>query len=172
MDDKDSLNNLLLGALLVAIIIGLSLIYVMTHPEQTETLKAEPIKEQPKEIFSETIEITQEAPIPSDEDIIAAVVMAEAGNQEMIGKVAVAMVVLNRCDEWGMTVESVVKAKGQFAYPYYGTVSEDAYRAVEIAKENRDLFSDKMLFFRNTHYHDFGVPYMILGDHYFSLAEE
>ena len=103
--------------------------------------------------------------------LIAMVVMSEAGNQDMLGKCAVASVVLNRCDYFGLTVESVVKAKGQFSFPYYGTVSEDCYRAVEIAEQNRDLFPATMLYFRNTHYHNFGIPYEQIGDHYFSLIE-
>ena len=111
------------------------------------------------------------APILSDEEIIAMVVMAEAGNQDMLGKVAVASVVLNRVDYYGTTVEAVVNEPNQFAYPYYGTVSEECYRAVEIAQECRDLFPSNMLYFRAFKYHSFGTPYEQIGDHYFSLRE-
>lgn len=111
-------------------------------------------------------------PVLTDEEILAMIAMSEAGNQDMLGKVAVIATVLNRCDMWGLTVETVVKQPNQYSFPYYGTVSDECYRAVEIATENRDLFPSDMIYFRNTNYHDFGVPYNKFGDHYFSLEEE
>jgi hypothetical protein len=151
--------------------------YLLLHGadvhDDVSVLKGEPIKKTPvEEIITETEVIEKEAPKPSDEDLIAAVVMAEAGNQEMVGKVAVAMVVLNRCDKWGMTVESVVSQEGQFAYPYYGTVNEDCYTAVRIAQENRELFPEDMVYFRNTKFHDFGIPYLQIQGHYFSTEDK
>lgn len=149
---------------------------------EAERQLGEPIKKiaeaQPVEVTQEVIE--EETPVEdpavhvhmTDDDIIAAVVMSEAGNQEMVGKVAVAAVILNRCDYFDLTVEQVVNAKNQFSYPYYGKIDDSAYRAVEIARENRDLFDANMLYFRNQHYHDFGEPYVCIGQHYFSLAEE
>ena len=164
---------------LFAITTAVALVYLFVlHPEeQTPTLEATPIetaeeitevKEEPEIIE----EVEEKAPIMSDEDIIAMVVMAEAGNQDMLGKVAVATVVLNRADYFGTTIESVVKEPNQFSFPYYGTVSEDCYRAVEIAQANRDLFPATMMYFRNTKYHSFGIPYEQIGDHFFSLREE
>ena len=152
---------------------GLSIFYLNTHPEEPNHLKAEPIAheeiiEEPEQIE----EIVEKAPVVSDEDLMAAVVMAEAGNQEIIGKVAVAMVILNRCDEWGMTVESVVSQEGQFAYPYHGTITEACYTAVRIAEENRELFPSDMLYFRNTKFHDFGEPYLQIQGHFFSRKGE
>lgn len=171
---EDDLNNFIMGFMLLVVIIGVALIYMMTNPSKHEdfTLKAEPIKVEQPQVIEETVEIVKESPVPSDEDLIAAVVMAEAGNQEMIGKVAVAMVVLNRCDYWGMTVESVVTQENQFAYPYYGEVTEDCYTAVRIAQENRSLFPSNMLYFRNTKFHDFGEPYLQIQSHFFSLKED
>lgn len=153
---------------------GLSIIYLNTHSEDVPTLKGEPIP------AVEEIEIQEEEPEPaeekhiilSDEDMMAQVVMAESGNQDMLGKVAVATTILNRCDYFGMTVESVITEPNQYSYPYYGTVSEDCYRAVEIAQQNRDLFPSNMLYFRTFKYHSFGTPYEQIGDHYFSLKED
>lgn len=131
----------------------------------------EPVEE-PEEITQEVIEEEPEVYVKmTDDDIIAAVVMSEAGNQEMVGKVAVAAVILNRCDYFDLSVEQVVSAKNQFSYPYYGKIDESAYKAVEIARKNRDLFDANMLYFRTKHYHEFGEPYVIIGSHYFSLAE-
>ena len=104
-----------------------------------------------------------------DDYIIAQIVMAEAGNQPMIGKVAVAATVLNRCDYYGLSVYDVAEA---YSYPYLGKIDESAYRAAEIARENRDLFPATMMYFRTENYHGFGEPYMQIGDHYFSYLGE
>lgn len=104
-----------------------------------------------------------------DIEIIATIVAAEAGNQEMVGKVAVAMTVLNRASLWNKSIYSVATQKNQFCYPYYGKVSDDCYKAVDIAIKNRSLFPENMVYFRTKHYHTFGEPYMQIGDHYFSL---
>ena len=176
MNDREDLRFVVWLIALLLVVAGLSIFYVSTKQTNEDfILKAEPIKQvTAAEIVEEVTEVEEEepkAPILSDQELIAMVVMSEAGNQDMLGKCAVASVVLNRCDYFGLTVESVVKAKGQFSFPYYGTVSEDCYRAVEIAEQSRDLFPATMLYFRNTKYHDFGIPYEKIGDHYFSLIE-
>ena len=132
-----------------------------------ETVEVETVEE-----ISEVAElpVEEKKPILSDEEIIAMVVDIEAGvDADMIAKVAVASVVLNRCDAWGMTVESVIYQKDQFAIAKSYTA--DDLRAVEIAQEARDLFPSNMLYFRNKHYHSFGKPYMEIGGNYFSLSE-
>jgi hypothetical protein len=176
MNDREDFRLVVCFIALLFVVTGLSVLYISTRePKEDFVLKAEPIKQvTAAEIVEEVTEAEEEepkAPILSDQELIAMVVMAEAGNQDMLGKVAVASVVLNRCNYFGLTVESVVSAKGQFAFPYYGTVSEDCYRAVEIAEQSRDLFPATMLYFRNTKYHDFGIPYEQIGDHFFSLIE-
>lgn len=144
---------------------------------EAERQLGEPIKKiaeiQPVEITQEVIEEEEEAPVVhlTDEDIIAAVVMSEAGNQDLLGKVAVATVILNRADYYDMTVEQVVNAPNQFSYPYTGIVTHECYRAVEIAESNRDLFPVGMMWFRTGTYHEIGMPYEKLGDHYFSFIE-
>jgi len=158
---------------LLAVSIGMAAIYCfILHPEDNPTLTSYPLKVEAVEIreVEETLP-EDKAPVLTDEEILAMVVMAEAGNQDMLGKVAVASVVLNRVDYYGTTVEQVVNEPNQFAYPYYGTVSEDCYRAVEIAQASRDLFPEDMLYFRAFKYHDFGIPYEQIGDQYFSLHE-
>lgn len=145
-------------------------------PVEYEELIGEPIPQteviEPKEA-SETEEPAQEVHIGmSDDDLIAAVVMSEAGNQDLLGKVAVAMTVLNRADYFGLTIEEVVSAPNQYSYPYTGVITHECYRAVEIATENRDLFPDTMMWFRTGSYHSFGEPYEKIGDHYFSKLTE
>lgn len=182
-----NVSNLLFGVLLGAIIFGLGLFYMLTHPAKQEEifLKAEPIvTEQITEQVEiveelsgghETVEVTvaeeeEKKPILSDEEIIAMVVHAEAQSEPMIGKVAVACVVYNRCDRYGLTVESVVNAKNQFAIS--DSYTEEDLRAVEIARDNRDLYPENMLYFRADAYHTFGSRWQHIGNHYFSLESE
>ena len=172
---NSDLHDAVLWLALILVTVGCAVIYIFTNPEEPiQTLTTTPIVTA-QEVIEEVEEVPEEeepkAPIMSDADIIAMVVMAEAGNQDMLGKVAVATVVLNRVDYFGTTVEAVVNEPNQFSYPYYGTVSDECYRAVEIAEENRDLFPETMMYFRNTKYHTFGTPYEQIGDHYFSLRE-
>lgn len=114
---------------------------------------------------NKTIEVATDH---DDIEIIATIVQAEAGNQEMVGKVAVAMTVLNRASLWKKSIYQVATMKNQYCYPYSGKVSDDCYKAVDIAIKNRSLFPENMVYFRTKHYHTFGKPYMQIGDHYFS----
>lgn len=152
----------------VGMYIGISKAHTYDIPmkpvETYEEIIELPIIEE--EIIEEEEEIIDQK---TDIDVIAEVVMSEAGNQEMIGKVAVAMTLLNRIDKTGRAAESI--AREAYAYPYHGVVTADCYRAVEIAMENRDLFPDDMMYFRADHYHNFGVPYLQIQDHYFSTKE-
>lgn len=125
---------------------------LVTNPTAEEVIE---------EAMEEPVDITQ-----TDEYLIASVVMAESKGEEMIGKVAVASAILNRCDFFGLEVKTIINAKDQFAKGE--TPNEDCFRAVEIAIENRDIFPKDMLFFRNEYYHDFGKPYMQIGNHFFS----
>lgn len=128
-----------------------------------------------QEVVVPQTKVQEEAPEPvvhlTDDDIIAQVIMHEAGNQEMIGKVAVAMTILNRCDYFDLTVEQVVNAEGAYAYPYTGEITHDCYRAIEIARETRDLFPADMMYFKPTDFHSFGQEYIQIQDHYFNTQE-
>ena len=108
--------------------------------------------------------------VKSDMQVIAEVVMSEGGNQPLVGKVAIAATMLNRKESTGRTAESI--ALEAYAYPYYGIVTNECYRAVEIAMDNRDLFPSDMMYFRTEHYHSFGYPYIQIGEHYFSTKGE
>ena len=147
--------------------------------EDLPQLEAVPIEQEEEtpdkeEVFEETVTLEEEAePRLSDRDIIAMVVMAEAGGEKFVGKVAVAAVVINRSRERGMTIEEVCTEEDQFVYPYYGTVSLSCYEAVDYAMEHMSLFPKNMLYFRNTMYHEkYGIPYTQIGGHYFSTEGE
>ena len=125
----------------------------------------------------EIIEKTEEAPptqdpFMTDRDLMAAVVMSEAGSEKFIGKVAVAAVILNRADMFDSSIYGIVTAKNQFSYPYYGKITKACYEAVDYALENRSLFPKNMIYFRNQHFHDYGEEYIQIGNHYFSTAGE
>ena len=154
--------------------LGYLMISIPEYFGEMEGLKGEPI---PKVIEVEEKEAEPEPekePVVhlTDDDIIAAIVMSESGNQDMLGKVAVATTVLNRADYFGLTIEQVANAKNAYSYPYYGVITSDCYRAVEIARENRDLFPSTMMYFKTKSYHSFGEPYEQIGDHFFSYLKE
>lgn len=139
-------------------------------------LQAAPLRTEVTEIAEPIVYVevapeveTEPTPIKSDIQLIAEAVMGEAGGEPLIGKVAVAATILNRMEYYNQTVYQALEAYD--AYPYYGVVTSECYRAVEIAMENRDLFPSDMMYFRTMHYHTFGVPYVQIGNHYFSTKE-
>ena len=77
-------------------------------------------------------ELTQE-----EREIIERVVAAEARGETLKGQMAVANVIKDRAELWNMTPKEVVTAKGQFAKPFQGEISEDTKLAVEIIFDKR-----------------------------------
>ena len=137
-------------------------------------VKGEPIQHVQEFIVPQT-EAEEEEPEPvihlTDDDILAQVAMSEAGNQDILGMAFVVMTVLNRCDYYGATVETIVNAPHQYAYPYYGSVSHNAYTAVELAREYRHIFKP-IAWFRTGKYSEYGEPAFKWGDHYFSYISD
>ena len=156
----------------VCLAAGITLIWLLMDPIPSEAygMHPEPIV-RGEVIIEETVVLEQEAPLISDDELMAKVVMAEAGCEPLIGKVAVAATILNRADKWDMTIYEVLTQPHQYASPAY-IVDEECYKAVELARENRDLFPEDMLWFRTKHYHTFGEPYTVIGSHWFSTEEE
>lgn len=147
---------------------GITLIWLLTDPVEAQAhhLIGQPIV-RGEVIIEETVVLEQEAPLISEDDLMAKVIQAEAGCEPLIGKVAVAATILNRADKWDMTIYEVLTQPHQYASPAY-IVDEECYKAVELARENRDLFPEDMLWFRTKHYHTFGEPYTVIGSHWFS----
>ena len=166
---KFSIIAIVLGTVeFVLILFAIHLIKQMFNSIDIKIVEAYPIViEEEEEVIEEPEIIT---PVKSDIQVIAETVEGEGGNQPLVGKVAIAATMLNRMERTGRTAESIA-LEAYNAYPYYGPVSAESYRAVEIAMQNRDLFPDDMMYFRTGHYHDFGVPYCQIGDHYFSTKE-
>lgn len=153
-----------LALLAVIAFVGIiTLLRDLNNTEELPEVTAYPIvKEEVKTITAET----KLEPVVDDDYLIASIVMAEAEGEEMVGKVAVASVILNRCENWNKTVSEVIGEPNQFAKGKEPNL--DCLRAVEIAKDVRDLYPSDMLYFRNAHYHEFGCPFLVIGHHYFS----
>ena len=99
--------------------------------------------------------------------MIAGVVHAEAGNQDMLGKRLVADVILNRMEDnrFPETVAGVVYQEGQFAEPSLQFTADDV-EAVMLECERR--IDTQVLWFRTGGYHSVGQALYQHGAHYFS----
>ncbi len=108
-------------------------------------------------------------------ELLARVCMSECGGiygEPLQGKIAVVETILNRVDMgWG-TIEEVVTAPYQYSMADNGEPDESVYEAVNIALIGKGMFPDNMVYFRTEHFHNFGQPFMQIGNHYFSLEVE
>ena len=182
-------------AIAIAGIIGAVLVYNNIHKiiasDELPEVHAQPIyiveelsgghetvEVETAEKVSEEIETPiEKKPILSDEEIAAKVVHAEAKGEKLLGQVLVAYTILNRCDYYGETVETVVKKPGQYSYDENIRPNPSCYRAVIIAEFIKDfipdLLPDTLMWFANDGYHeDCGEPYIQVGRHYFNYLPE
>jgi spore germination cell wall hydrolase CwlJ-like protein len=92
---------------------------------------------------------------PAEIDLMQRVVAAEARGESAAGQLAVCEVILNRSALWGMSVTQIMTARGQFARPYRGAISESVKTAVQMAIAGERVF-DKPV----THFHETSItPY-------------
>lgn len=110
-------------------------------------IAAEEVIEQPKVV--ETVDSLSD----TDAELVARIVMSEARGECYEGQKAVAQVIYNRASLWSMTIEEVCYAKGQFANPYKGEVTEDVWRAVN------DAYYDCDSLYNATHFSSNGVSW-------------
>ena len=106
-------------------------------------------------------------------ELLAQLIEAEAGNQDLIGKILVGDVVMNRCREYDKSLEEVVFAKNQFACIDDGgfdragyCISEESFEAAKRAYSG-DGLDDEILFFTAGEYNPYCSPAYKYGDHYF-----
>lgn len=113
-------------------------------------------------------------------ELLAAVVEAEAGNQDMIGKRLVVDVVLNRVDSplFPDTITEVLEQPGQFTTMWNGAVEDagyhmqqDDYDAVMMEVTGKRLDYD-IYFFTAGEYNASCKPAYIHGDHYFGYLSD
>ena len=100
--------------------------------------------------------------------LMAKVVHAEAGNQDMVGKRLIADVILNRyySEDFPDTIEGVVYQTGQFATESLDTYTEWDLEAVYY-EINARIDTD-VLYFRTGKFHGHGTPLYQHNAHYFS----
>ena len=113
-------------------------------------------------------------------ELLAAVVEAEAGNQDMIGKRLVVDVVLNRVDSplFPDTITEVLEQPGQFTTMWNGAVEDAGYHmqqddcdAVMMEVTGKRLDYD-IYFFTAGEYNASCKPAYIHGDHYFGYLSD
>ena len=113
-------------------------------------------------------------------ELLAQVVEAEAGNQDMTGKRLVVDVVLNRVDSplFPDTITEVLEQLGQFSTMWNGAVEDagyhmqqDDYDAVMMEVTGKRLDYD-IYFFTAGEYNASCKPAYIHGDHYFGYLSD
>lgn len=171
-------ENLLILPVILFIMLLVLAVAMFVNLEDVEEKEVPELKAEPIKVVVEVPELVIKEEEPeeftrihiTDDDILAAVAMSEAGNQDLLGKAFVVLTVLNRADHYGKTIETVVNEPNQYSYPYYGVVTHECYTAVELARAYRDIAPD-IMWFRTGKYHTFGEPAFQWGDHYFSKLE-
>lgn len=156
------------------------------HHAQPEIARAEPVIHEeigPSEDSADPLpvayemteeELAEESYYDSLE-VLAALVHAEAGNQDLTGKRLVADVVFNRVDSKAFpdTIEEVIYQKNQFSPvsdgaldAAYASLTEEDYEAVGLELNSRIDYD--ILYFTSEGYIQYGTPAYKHGDHYFS----
>ena len=175
------LASKLIAVLLSATISVNSAILFKPTPQNEIPLGSEEFTTEVVEVFEEpTVEIIQEEIIEeelplSDEDIdlIALCVLGEAEGESEEGQRLVIDVILNRLDspKFADTIPGVIYAKNAFECMTNGRVDRcyvrDDIRQLVI-EELKSRTNSNIHYFRTNHYHNFGVPVMQVGNHYFS----
>lgn len=130
---------------------------------------------EPAELSQDTQQQINEEIRQGELQLLACLVYAEAGNQDLYGKRLVADTVLNRVDspEYPGSISGVIYQSGQFSCVTDGgldraffSVTDDCFKAVSMEIESRT--DPQVMFFTAYGYGQYGEPYMQYGDHYFS----
>lgn len=134
-------------------------IYVPVYIEQpvNETAEAEPVEE---ETFC--LNLSEE-----DCELLEQIAMAEAGNQDTVGKALVMLTVLNRVEKTGLSIREVIYAPNQYYTAGMCPGDEDCHEALAMILGGWDE-SQGATCFRTGHYHNFGIPLFQHQDHFFS----
>lgn len=144
-----------------------------------ETYDIEPyttyIVEEPESEELESVTMPESSITMVVEDYIyfAQCVMAEAGDQDELGKRLVIDVILNRKDNINFpdNITDVINEPYQFEVVSNGSINEviptdDIYTLIQEEIQNRTDYD--VLYFRTDHYHNFGTQLFQHQDHYFS----
>ena len=131
---------------------------ISVHAAEEETIE---------EVSEEAVNEVSRTISDYERKLIAQVVYAEAGNQDLTGKRLVAACILNRVDSglWPNTIEGVIFQPNQFTTWYRG-ISDECYEAVDLELQERS--DTRVIFFRSTGYSYYGTPAFRHQDHFFS----
>lgn len=107
-------------------------------------------------------------------ELMAKVVEAEAGNQNLLGKRMVADVILNRVrdEEFPDTIVDVIFEENAFT-----VIDNGMYEQVEVSEETwtavwmelKEVSYPGLFYFCSTGYHKYGTPWNKIGEHYFNI---
>lgn len=135
------------------------LLQTVAIPVQVEAVVSAPV--------DQLVEINQE-----NRDLIARVVMSEAGGEPMIGKVAVVATIFNRARIYDQTIAEVIYAPNQYSTADNGEPTEECYEAIDIYCKVPELYPDDMIYFQLDCYTKNGKDFLPIGSHYFSTKKE
>lgn len=106
-------------------------------------------------------------------EYLAKCTMAEAGNQDEVGKRLVIDCILNRLNDENFpnSIVDIINYPGQFEVVSNGSINvivptPDIYTLIE--EELISPYNTEVLYFRTSHFHNFGTPLFQWGAHYFS----
>jgi spore germination cell wall hydrolase CwlJ-like protein len=135
-----------------------------------------PVKEEPAEMVITGSE-SYSYMAKDDIDLMARVVMSEAGDQSLECKEAVATVILNRVasPDYPNRVYDVVHAQNQFSTHDNGAPTHECYTAVYSALiwwgSDNEILPKSIYYFRAGHYHKWALNYRQIDDLYFSAPK-
>lgn len=144
--------------------------YIEQH--SVDVTKAEPAEEERIQCRWGGFEIT-----PEEYELICRTTYCESGNQNIDTQIMTALTILNRMvsDKFPDTVEEVIYQANQYKVTQWQDFdtyvwTESVEQAVAYALEVNEYPTD-MFYFRTSHYHMFGKPYMKSDELYFSTEE-
>ena len=126
-----------------------------------------PVEAEVSTPVDQLVEVNQES-----RDLIARVVMSEAGGEPMIGKVAVVATIFNRARIYDQTIAEGIYAPNQYSTADNGEPTEECYEAIDIYCKVPELYPDDMIYFQLDYYTKNGEDFLQIGSHYFSTKKE
>lgn len=152
---------------------------VPTAKAQVETNQEEEISiEAPTTAVTTTITENQVVPSSATYKIFAALLQAEAGNQDECGKRLVVDTVLNRVNDpqFPDTILEVIYQPYQFSVVKNGQLQKYIDGKLEIPEENYRIIAEELIdqvdydvvFFQSGGWSSYGQPAYKYGDHYFN----
>lgn len=160
-------------------ILAVGLIVTTAYAQDKLENAEERIEQQEKLIYEQNQELEvlkeqkERLSTLTDKEEVVRVVMAEANDQSLKGKMAVAQVILDRSIEWGMSSGEVVNSPYQFATPCKGEIDDLSSFAVDLVY----LYGERVFDEPTTHFYNYNMvePYWskvltergVIGEHCF-----